>query len=206
MKTTACFRVVHTRSRPAEGHDEGAAPKNPWVRPERNVAGRSSDFRVILHLRLPALHEGSDMVQILSPVTAAGPCRSCTGFPGVTGSPTIPHSESEAATLPLQQGNTKPGESLACPIPACAERNQGELALTGCAFCKRTGLLHSGVTTVVACFAVPAPGPAVFCRHGQTQPLPACAAPLLLVVALCSGRPGGFLGRIARIGAHERRV
>ena len=44
------------------------------------VSGRSSDFRIILRLRLPG-HKTSDSLQLLSPITAAGPSRIYTGFP-----------------------------------------------------------------------------------------------------------------------------
>ncbi len=49
---------------------------------KQNFSGRSSDFRIVLPLRLPfCVMEKVAFLLGLSPVTAAGPSSNCTKFP-----------------------------------------------------------------------------------------------------------------------------
>ncbi len=64
------------------GLKESSVPKTRGCGNIGKTRGRSSDFRLhALARRLPIPGRNSDLVPALYPVTAAGPCRSFTGFP-----------------------------------------------------------------------------------------------------------------------------
>lgn len=64
------------------GLKESSVPKTRGCGNIGKTRGRSSDFRLpALARRLPIPCGNSDLLPALYPVTAAGPCRSFTGFP-----------------------------------------------------------------------------------------------------------------------------